>query len=559
MRRLVCRAARLAPHAPATVALIIVAVLAVALAAQPPAAPDLILVNGAVFTADPSAPRVEAIAIQGGAIAARGTSDALRRLARPSTRVIDVGGRVVVPGFNDAHTHVGARPPGVVLPLKSDDPPLDEVIAALRETAARTPDGWIYGTVGERVLSDPKAARETFDAAAPGRLVKLAAWTGHGNLLSSAALHALEVGDRAADPPFGRYGRTDGGVVNGLLEEYADVRANRVLSRLAGRAAVVASLRRLANEAIGYGVTTIQAMGNAVPASDLAAMLVEADAPIRWRVIRFPISLDPADDPGSLGPIPAHPSALVTVSGTKWILDGTPVERLSALHAPYVDRPDSTGRLNLTPAQIETVLRRSLESGDQVMVHATGDRTIDTVLQTLERLAPASRWQAARPRIEHGDMLAAARLPQMRSFGVILVQNPSHFTIGELMRQRLGPDRSARIQIVKSTLAANVHVALGGDGPLNPFLNMMFAITHPGQPSEAMTREQVVTAYTVGSAYAEFAERQKGSLSVGKAADVAVLSQDIFSVPPDALPATRALLTIVDGRIVHDEMPRPQR
>src|SRR6476659_8658329 len=167
--------------------LVLALTTAVVVASQTPAAPDLILVNGRVFTADPRMPWAEAVAVRGNRIADVGLNAVVRQRAGSGTRVIDVGGRVVIPGINDAHTHVGARPPATVLKL-SDDPTLDDVIAAVRTAASSTPAGqWIFGTIGARALLDPKATRLVLDEAAPGRLVKIAAWTGHGNILSTAA------------------------------------------------------------------------------------------------------------------------------------------------------------------------------------------------------------------------------------------------------------------------------------------------------------------------------------------------------------------------------------
>ena len=525
---------------------------AIVAASQSPAAPDLILVNGRVFTADARVPWAEAVAVRGDRIVDVGTNAAVRQRAGSGTRVIDVGGRVVIPGINDAHTHVGARPPGTVLKL-SDDPTLDAVIEAVRTAASSTPAGqWIFGTIGARALLDPKATRLVLDEAAPGRLVKLAAWTGHGNILSTAALRALGIGERDPDPPFGRYGRLPDGTTSGLLEEYADVRANRRMTALAGRTAAIESLRRLANEAIGYGVTTIQAMGNSLTAADLASELPESDTPIRWRVIRFPVALAEKDDPGSYATVPRAPSPLVTVTGVKWILDGTPLERLAAMNEPYVDRSGWSGRLNLSSSDIESILRRALSSTDQLMLHIVGDRGVDELFSTMERLAPPERWARLRVRIEHGEFVSGARIARARQLGIVVVQNPSHFFLAELMRVRLGPRRVENIDAIRSLVAAGVPFALGGDGPLNPYLNMMWAVTHEQHPSEALSREQVITAYTAGSAFAEFAENDKGRIAAGMLADLAVLTQDIFTVAADRLPATLSALTIINGRIVRN-------
>jgi len=365
-------------------------------------------------------------------------------------------------------------------------------------------------------------------------------------------LRAVGIGDRDADPPFGRYRRTPDGVLDGRLDEYADLRVHRRLAAMAGHDAAVASLRGLSDEAIGFGVTTIQAMANSLTATDLSTMLPEAATPIRWRIIRFPIMLTERESPADLGALPRQPAPLITVSGVKWILDGTPVERLAAMNAPYADRAGWTGTLNLSPSDLDTALRLALDTGDQPMFHIVGDRGVDLLFSAMARLAPAERWQRLRVRIEHGEFLTRARFQQAKRLGVINVQNPAHLTIPDIMTARFGAERAAAAEPLKSLVAAGIPLAFGGDGPLNPFLNMMFATMHPNNPAEALTREQVVTAYTTGSAFAEFAEREKGRLAAGMLADIAVLTQDIFTVAASELPATRAVLTIVNGRIVRD-------
>ena len=149
------------------------------------------------------------------------------------------------------------------------------------------------------------------------------------------------------------------------------------------------------------------------------------------------------------------------------------------------------------------------------------------------------------------DFARAARM------GVVLVQNPSHFMIAPLLQQRLGAARMARIDLVKGAIAAGVPFAIGSDGVTNPFLNIMFAAMNPSNPSQALTVEQAVAAYTRGSAFAELAERQKGTIAVGMLADVALLSQDIFKTPLAELPRTTSVLTIVNGRIVHGSSSFP--
>jgi predicted amidohydrolase YtcJ len=282
----------------------------------------------------------------------------------------------------------------------------------------------------------------------------------------------------------------------------------------------------------------------------MTRLLAVDDLPVRVRLIDFPLgAMEQWQGPG---PRPVATPRLV-VSGTKWILDGTPVERRMWLREPYADRP-TRGKPNVTSAQLQQVFARARAAGEQPMVHAVGDAAIDAVLDGLESSGGAG-WAPLRPRLEHGDALEARHFARARQYGVVLVQNPSHFMILEIMRARLGADRAARMGAVKSSLAAGIPLAIGSDGPLSPFLNLMFAVTNANSPGEALTMEQAVRAYTYGSSFAEHQERQKGTLAVGMLADLAVLSQDIFKIAPQALPATTSVLTFVGGRVVHDSRP----
>ncbi len=220
------------------------------------------------------------------------------------------------------------------------------------------------------------------------------------------------------------------------------------------------------------------------------------------------------------------------------------------LRAPYSDRSTTRGRSNFSSEDLRGFLKASLDANEQPMLHAVGDGAIDLVLDALERTG-AEKWQPLRPRIEHGDMLEPAHFARAQRFGAVLIQNPSHLMLADLGRQRLG-DRLARTSLLKSTIAANVPVAFGSDGPLNPYLNLMFATLNANNPSEAITREQAIRAYTSGSAFAEMQETQKGTIAPGMLADLAMLSQDVFSVSTDALPGTVSVMTIVGGRVVFE-------
>ena len=538
------------------------AILAVALLALPalafvqpagPTAPTVAVVNARVFTGVPAAPWAEALTIVGERIGVVGTNVSVRALAGSATRVIDARGRLVVPGINDAHVHLGTQPPGTSLegpPAVEQDPSLEEILTRLKAAVGKAPaGGWIYGEIGGRVLDDPKATRTTIDEVAADHPVMLFSWTGHGTLFNTAALRLLKVRDDEPDPPGGFFVRAPGTrTITGLAHEYAEYTLRQRVSSMPDEPAQTKALSDYAAAAVGFGITSAQVMATNRPVADLARSAVAADLPIRVRVIDFPMTgMSGWRQPASAA---VQGSPRVRVSGTKWILDGTPIERLMLLREPYSDRPSTRGRRNFAPGEVSGFLKHALVAREQPLFHAAGDGAIDMVLSALQGSGGAL-WQPLRPRIEHGDMLEAWQFDRVKQLGVTIVQNPSHFMLPGLMAARVGT-RTARSSMMRSMIAEGVPVALGSDGPMNPYLNVMFASINANNPTQAMTREQAVSAYTLGSARAELLENQKGTLSPGMLADLAILSQDIFKVPADALPATRSVLTIVGGKVVHE-------
>jgi predicted amidohydrolase YtcJ len=182
----------------------------------------------------------------------------------------------------------------------------------------------------------------------------------------------------------------------------------------------------------------------------------------------------------------------VTVSGIKWVLDGTPFERGAALRRSYDDWPGWSGRLNFPENDVRAMLKESLDLNQQILLHCAGDRTAEVVMKAMESLGPEVDWKARRVRIEHGDGVIDDLIPEARRLGVIIVQNPTHFTEPQLFHLRWG----AGMQPLRSLIEASIPVALGSDGPMNPFLNVMLASIHPYNPKEGITREQAIRAYT---------------------------------------------------------------
>lgn len=508
------------------------------LAALPVSSTDLVLHNGLVWTGDPARPSASALAIEDGRISAVGDDATILALAGPGTQRIDLQGRRTVPGINDAHVHLGAMPPSTELDLPFPEPGGAQVLDALR-AQPRDGEGWITGQIGGQAFADPRLDRKQLDAVQPTRPVMLASWTGHGTILNSAAQHALAL-DLDAPVAGGWYGEDAAGEFDGRLYEYAQWRL-RLLQPLLPDAAVTAALRGYTGRALRYGTTSLQAMAM-MPPERFLSLWQGSGAQQRLRLIRLPMpaTLDEAVAGTNLPRTDAG-RPRVTVSGTKWILDGTPIEHGAAVRKPYAGT-QAMGRLNFSRAEIETLLREIIGRDDQPLLHVAGDATAEAVLDAMAAIAPAEDWRARRLRFEHGDGLYADLLARARDYGVVVVQNPSHFTI---------PSPFTAESLLSGLLDAGIPLALGSDGPANPWLNMMWALQLPAAPAQALTREQVLRAYTAGSAYAEFAEDAKGRLTPGYVADLAVLSQDVLDedIPVDALPATNSLLTVIDGEI----------
>lgn len=528
-------------------------VLSCASAPSAPPEPITVLSGGRIFTSDRNNLWAEAVAIQGERIVAVGSNaDVLAAAQQKSKNVTlhPLGGRVVVPGFNDAHFHGGVYPDHVAVELSGQDPEMQEVRAKLAEaTAANPPEKWLLAEVAGRVMNDPSVNRAALDGISTTHPILVASWAGHGSIANSRALELIGFGDSMKDPMGGKLGRTADGRLDGRLDEYAGYLAVRNMAGFAPEQKRIDNYARLAKLFVARGMTSIQDMANVRPASEVSAYLTQAAVPLRWRVIRFPMttaeSFGADAERGALPP-GSHP-------GAKWIVDGTPVERGAAMSVPYADAPASKGTLNFSQATIEKMLAAADAHGEQPMFHAVGDAAVEAVLDALDATGGPSRWKAKRVRIEHGDLATAAQIARMRGLGVVYVQNPAHLTLTEMMSARFAR-RDDVIQPMRSIVSGGVVLAIGSDGPTNPFLNLMFATLHPVTPSEALTREEAVIAYTYGSAYAEHAENEKGTLTAGKLADLAVLSADIFTLPPDQLPAVKSVLTMIGGRIVHGSL-----
>lgn len=495
---------------------------------RPP--PDLILHNGRVWTGDTGQPQAEAIAIRQGAIIGVGPDAGVLASRGHQTRMLDLQGRRVIPGVNDAHDHGGSAPPGVEVltdPPAQANPPLSVLLEALSSAAETAPKGvWLFASGGAAVMSDPAETLRGIEAVSGDHPIAIQAWWGHGIILNQAAQAWAGVSSAMPDPLGGWLDRDAEGRFTGRLDEYAGDAVWRRLSRVSSPEVHVRAFAAYAARRLSQGVTSVQIMTTSQPPLALAETVATARAKIGVRLIHFVIP----DEDGVTPLKPRRIDARTRIDGIKYVLDGTPIDQFAYQTADYKGRPHWRGRLNFDKAFIAARLKTALSDDQQLILHVVGSASAGVVLELMARIAPASAWASKRVRFEHANGIVGDNIGRARDFGVVIGQG-----------RPTAPYRS--------WLRGRVPVAYGSDTDFAPWM-MFKAMTAP-ENSESVSREEALNILTSGSAWSERMERHKGRISPGYQADLAVLSQDVLTCPADALDRTTSVLTIVGGEIAH--------
>jgi predicted amidohydrolase YtcJ len=524
--------------------------------------PDIILINGRVHTVDPARPEAEAIAICGERISQVGSTAEIRASATSHTRVIDLEGRRVVPGFNDSHVHfIDGADELLGVNLR---PAIDERDFARRlaEHASKVPAGrWILGGYWDHEGWPSKAlpTRQIIDSVTPNHPVFVQRLDGHMGLANALAMKLAGITRETPSPDGGTIVRDASGEPTGVFKDNAMGLITRAVPP-PSLEEVMDKARAALKHAAEHGVTTVQDM--TASSTELAAyQALRERGELTARIssiqnhgieglVRAGIKTGFGDD-------------WIRIGGIKLFADGSMGSGTAAFFEPYADDPSTTGLLLQPPEELQKAMIEADAAGFQLVVHAIGDRATAITIDAMEQVARVNGPRDRRPRIEHAQVMRDADKKRMARLGIIASIQPSH-CIDDMRwaERRIGRDRCAIAYDFKSFVDAGVKVAFGTDWyvePLDPMIGLYAAVTRqfpdgtpPGGwfPEERITMAQAVEFYTLGAAYAQYAEGTKGSITPGKLADIVVLSQDVFSISPRQILQTRPVLTMVGGRIV---------
>jgi len=529
---------------------------------------DVVIVNGRVWTVDPLRPEAEAVAIVGDRIVAVGARADVEKRRGPNTRVVDAGGRFVMPGFNDAHVHLmtgGAQLDSVDL---KDAATPEEFTRRIGERAKGAAKGeWILGGNWDEQgwPGAPLPTRSLVDAVTPDTPVFVTRYDEHMSLANSVALRLAGVTAGTPDPPGGVIVRDAKGNPTGILKDAAQAYVFKVIpSPTAERRAH--TLRRALGHMASLGVTSVQDMGpdpDDVAIYEAFASRGELTARIRAVPAEVPLAARLAS-----GPVRHHPSAFLHVTGAKGFADGSLGSTTAFFFEPYTDDPASRGLLADEMQPLEGMRTRLVaidKAGEQLCIHAIGDRAISMVLDLFEDVQRANGPRDRRPRIEHSQHLAPKDFARYAQLGAIASVQPYHaIDDGKWAEKRIGAGRAKTTYAFRSFFDNGVRVAFGTDwpvAPLDPLQSIYAAVTRatldgkrPGGwvPEQKVSVAQAIEACTMGAAYAEFEEGNKGSISVGKLADLVVLSGDPFRVAPEAIAGLQVAMTLAGGKVVYE-------
>ena len=529
---------------------------------------DLVLLNGRLVTLAVPA-EAEALAASGGRITFVGSSEEARALIGPDTEVIDLEGLLGVPGFIEGHGHFWSLGEARLQLALEEAGTWDEIVGQVAEAvAAVEPGTWILGRGwhqskwGESPVPSVQGlpTHHGLSAVSPENPVLLGHRSGHMAFANARALELAGIDRTTADPPGGEIVRDGNGQPTGALRETAE----NLVADLRGETLEWNHVRRVvgiaAEESLSRGITSFQDAGSSFELIDAYRQMAdEGSLPLRLWVMVLESNEAMAESLADYRMIDRG-DGFLTVRGIKRSIDGALGSHGAWLLEPYEDMPQSTGLNTVSLEAMEEAARLAREHDFQFCVHAIGDRANRETLDLFERTLAGDR--TSRWRVEHAQHLHPDDIPRFAELGVIASMQAVHCTSdGPWVPDRLGERRSAEGAYVwRSLIDSGAVVTNGTDAPVedaDPIASFHAAVSrrmkngevfHEGQ---RMTREEALRSYTLDAAYSAFEEDAKGSLEVGKFADLAVLSRDIMTIPEEEIPGARVVYTIVGGKVAY--------
>ncbi|MFJ7290302.1 amidohydrolase [Streptomyces collinus] len=560
-------------------------------------APTLVLTGGQVLTVDAGFSVAQGVAVRGRDILAVGSDAEMRALAGPGTRIVELGGRTVLPGINDSHLHGAAygmtKPPFALDVGHPSVGSVADIAAVVGRAAHDTPEGdWIIGLGWDagylaECLADPGRFphRRDLDAVAPRHPVCLTDFSSHMVWVNSEALRRCGIDAGTPAPPGGVIDHDPDGRPTGILREAAGRLVQAELpapTRAQRRRAIQGVIRELHSR----GITSYTEPGlgpggagslfgglstdNWTAYADLAAS-GELQARVSVLLLPAPMGGSAADVRKGLAELRRPESAdprLLRAIGVKIFADGVPPNRTAWMNEPYSD--GGHGALCVhgdTPAlqvhELREMIRLGHEAGFQLGVHVTGDRAIDLVVDAFLAANTAAPRPDARHYVIHGDFIGPAGLAKLAAHGYGVNMNPAiKWTISDLMDEVVGPERSAYQWPVRSALDAGVRVCASSDAPITEpdwrqgVASMMLreskASGRPSGPEQCVPLADALRAYTSTAAWQDFADDFKGTLEPGRAADLCVLDRPLLDLDPHEITQVQVDLTVFDGRVVFE-------
>jgi len=543
----------------------LLAMLTTTQAQQPSLAPDFLIVNASIHTMDAARPTAGALAIAGNRIMALGATTEIRSLAGAKTRVVDANQRTVLPGFNDAHVHWLMGGFSITNVDLRDATSPQEFARRIGEHAKNIPKGrWILGGDWdhEKWPGTPLPAKEMIDAVTPDHPVFVNRTDGHMALANSLALKLAKVTKETKEVPGGLIVRDANGEPTGLLKDAAMDLVDKVIPSRSWDEKHAAALAAT-EHAAKAGVTSVQDMSAGDDVGLYQYMLEHGELKTRIYGMRSIVSWEVLGQTGVRG---AFGNDWLRIGGLKGFADGSLGSSTALFFEPYNDMPNTRGLLfdQMLP---EGIMLKRVEAADKaglhVMIHAIGDEANFQILDIFKQVADKNGPRDRRFRIEHAQHLRPSEIKRFGAQKVIASMQPYHCADdGRWCDKRIGPERAKGTYAFRTLLDTGAVLAFGTDwtvAPLNPMESLKAAVTrqtldgkHPDGwvPEQRITLEEAIRAYTVGSAYAEFKEKVKGSLAPGKLADLVLLDRDIYQIDLSKLDTVKVAMTIADGKVV---------